>query len=135
MNNMDKFKKRLIKLSKHQLNAVVLGTGFGRLADIVEVYDTVFVLSDPEVNFKSRNVIYKENITSMLNAIDVTAIFVDMTHLPILESTTPLWHRWKSIILIEGDDPIGRDKSQSLYKNHYRCTDKHGVYHVWKIQL
>jgi hypothetical protein len=131
---MDKFKKRLSKLSKHPQNAVVIGSAFGRLSEIIDVYETVFIFSNEPLTLKSKNLISKESISSILNAINVTAICIDLDYLDHMEKTLSLWHRWKPLILIEGGEPISRDKSQSLYKNNYRCVDLHGVYHVWKFQ-
>ena len=131
---MDKFKKRLSKLSNNPQNAVVIGNGFQRLDDVLDIFDTVFVFSNEPSIVRAKNLILKESITSILNATNVTTILIDLEYLPLLEKTLPLWHRWHSLILIEGNDPIGRDKSQELYKNHYRCVELHGVYHVWKFQ-
>lgn len=133
MITMDKFKKRVSKLSKTPQNAVVIGSAFGRLDDLLDIYETVFIFSNTPV-VKARNLIPKASFESILTAINVTAIFIDLEYLHYMEKTLPLWHRWGSLILIEGNDPIGRDKSQSLYKNHYRCVELHGVYHVWKFQ-
>jgi len=132
---MDQFKKRLSKLSKHPQNAVVIGNGFERLTDLLDVFETVFIFSNKPASIKAKNLVPKESIISILNAINVTAILVDLEYLPSLEQTLPLWHQWRPLILIEGNDPIGRDKSQTLYKNHYRCVDQHSVYHIWKFQL
>ena len=134
MINMDKFKKRLSKLSKTPQNAVVIGSGFGRLPEFLEAFETVFIFSNSPISLKGKNLIRKESIGSILNAVNVTVIAIDLEYLEYLEQTLPLWHRWRSLVLIEGNDPIGRDKSQSLYKNHYRCVDLHGVYHIWKCQ-
>ena len=135
MITMDKFKKRLAKASKHQQNALVIGTGFNRLADLLDIYKTVFIFSNPPVEIKARNLIRKETIESTLSAIDVSVIFIDLDCLHLMPATIPLWHRWKPLIMIEGNDPIGRDKSQELYKNHYRCIELQGVHHIWKSQL
>lgn len=131
---MDKFKKKLSKLSKNQQNAVVIGNGFGRLAEMLDIFETVFIFSNEQSTIKAKNLIPKTSIDLISNAVNVTAILIDLEYLPLLEKTIPLWHRWHSLILIEGNEPIGRDKSQSLYKNHYRCVELHGVYHVWTFQ-
>ena len=132
---MDKFKKRLLKLSKHPQNALVIGNGFGRLNDVLDIFETVFIFSNDTIGIRAKNLIPKESINSILNAVNVTAILIDLEYLPLLEKTLPIWHRWHSLILIEGNNPIGRDKSQALYKNHYGCVELHGIYHVWKFQL
>ena len=131
---MNKFKKRLSKLSKNPQNAVVIGNGFGHLAELLDVFETVFIFSNNQLDIKAKNLIPKTSIDLISSAINVTAILIDLEYLSLLEKTLPLWHRWHSLILIEGNDPIGRDRSQELYKNHYRCVELHGVYHIWKFQ-
>ena len=59
---MTKFKKRLHKLSRNHAHALVLGSAFGILDQVVEIYNTVFVVSAEQPAFKAKNLVYKETI-------------------------------------------------------------------------
>ncbi len=58
---MAKFAKRLKKLSGYTENALVVGTAFGNLDQLLEIYINVFVINDEPPSVKARNLIYKEN--------------------------------------------------------------------------
>lgn len=131
---MDKFKKRIWKLIKHPKNAIVIGNGFGKLNELAEVFSTLFVFSWGEVSLKRKNIVSRENFLDLNQLSDVCAIIIDLNQIHHLSSMTEIWHRHQVYVLIEGDAPIGRELSQSLYASHFKCIDQHGFYHVWKQQ-
>jgi len=132
--SMDKIKKKLRKLSKIQGNALVLGSAFGNIENILTIYNTVFVIDENVPTAKAKNLIYKENF-NYLNAItEVTAIFVDLNRLDRFESVRDFWQRNNSKIIVEGNEPIGREFSKSLYDTGWRCTSTQGSFHVWENQ-
>lgn len=131
---MNKFKKRLTKLVRDPQNAVVLGQGFGQLQNILEIFKTVFIFSWDTVSYKAKNLIVRENFQELTPLTDISMILVDLDQLHHLENLMPVWNRNKCLIIVEGNDPVGREKSGVLYQNHFRCIDQHGIYHVWKQQ-
>jgi hypothetical protein len=42
------------------------------------------------------------------------------------------WQRNNSKVIIEGDEPIGREFSKPLYDTGWGCTSKQRVFHVWE---
>ena len=46
----------------------------------------------------------------------------------------PVFSRWKSIVVVEGNDPISRDYTQSLYHHGWKCTSQQGFFHVWELK-
>ena len=131
---MNKFKKRLTKIIGNTRNAVVLGHGFGQLPSILETFNTVFIFSWDYPNLKAKNLVFRENFNDLNPLHDVSAIFIDLDQIQHLETMSQIWHKNKCTVLIEGNDPIGRTLSGPLYRDHFRCTDRQGIYHIWKQQ-
>jgi hypothetical protein len=131
---MNKFKKRLTKIIGRPQNAVVVGQGFGQLENVLATFQTVFIFSWEVPDLRAKNLIFRENFNDLNPITDVSAIFIDLDQLQHLETISQIWHKNKCMILIEGYDPIGRNLSTALYRDHFRCTDQQESYHVWKQQ-
>jgi len=131
---MNKFKKRLTKSVGDLQNAVVVGQGFGQLDSIVETFSTVFIFSWDRPNLKAKNLVFRENFNDLEPIRDISSIFIDLDQIQHLEKISQIWHKNKCTILVEGNDPIERSVSGPLYRDHFRCTDQQGIYHIWKRQ-
>ena len=131
---MNKFKKRLTKSVGDLQNAVVVGQGFGQLDSIVETFSTVFIFSWEPPNLKAKNLVFRENFNDLDPIRDISSIFIDLDQIQHLEKISQIWHKNKCTILVEGNDPIERSVSCPLYRDHFRCTDQQGIYHIWKRQ-
>ena len=131
---MNKFQKRLSKISRKHTNALVIGKAFGCLIDIVDIYASVFVIDENSDGLKAKNLIYRETIDRLSNITDVGAIFLDLNELDKLELLTPVWQTHSSKIFIEGETAISREFSQPLYNTGWRCTSLQGIFHVWEQQ-
>ena len=129
---MNKFQKRLCKLDKNQVNAVVIGCAFGNLENILEIYATVFVIDDKLPTVKAKNLVYREDFYNLNAITEVGAIFFDLSRLDQFEMVKDFWQRNKSKVIIEGDEPIGREFSKPLYDTGWGCTSKQGLFHVWE---
>jgi urate oxidase len=128
---MDKFEKKLRKISKSHNNALVLGSAFGNLEKLLKIYSTVFVINKfPDI--KSKNLIYRENFDHLNSIIQVSAVFFDLNNLQYLKDLKDHWQRNDAIVVIEGNDPIGREFSKPLYDTGWGCTSLQGVFHVWE---
>jgi hypothetical protein len=131
---MNKFKKRLTKMVGNPQNAVVVGRGFGQLESILEIFKTVFIFSWDTPPLRAKNLVLRENFNDLNPLNEISAILIDLDQLHHLESVSPIWNKNKCTVLIEGNAPIGRELSKSLYRDHFRCIDQQGIYHVWKQQ-
>jgi hypothetical protein len=129
---MNKFQKRLSKLDKNQVNAVVIGTAFGNLENILEIYATVFVIDENFPTVKAKNLVYKENFDNLNAITEVNAIFFDLNRLDQFEMVKEFWRRNNSKVIIEGEEPIGREFSKPLYDTGWGCTSQQGLFHVWE---
>jgi hypothetical protein len=132
---MNKIQKRIRKLSRHSSNALVVGEAFGNLSILLEIFNTVFIISEKEPPIKARNLVYRENISNLNNITDVGAIFYDLSQIHQLESLQHFWSRNNSNIFIEGNEVIGREHSRSLYDSGWRATSQQGLFHVWEKQI
>ena len=131
---MNKIKKRLSKLSKNKNNALVIGTAFGQLEQLLDLYSTIFVVNESGTELKARNLIYRQSIERLDSIVNVGAVFFDITHICKLESLQTFWKKNNSLIFIEGGDPLPRDLSKPLYDSGWRCTSLQGAFHVWEQQ-
>ena len=131
---MNKFQKRLHKLSRNRAHALVLGSAFGILDQVVEIYDTVFVISSTQPSVKAKNLIYRQTIDRLDYIVNVGVVFLDMKHIGKLENLQTFWKKNNSLVLIEGNDVISRDLSKPLYDSGWRCTSLQGIFHVWEKQ-
>jgi hypothetical protein len=130
---MNKTVKRLTKLTGNPNNAVVIGTGFGMLSDILATYKTVFLFADHPPNFKVRNLVYRENFDDIAPLSDITAIIVDRDKVYNVSHLRPLWSRARPVIFVEGDEIINRTESRILWEGGYRPVEQVGFCHVWKL--
>jgi len=129
---MNKFEKRLKKSSGKGENSLVIGSAFGHLDFIINIYNTVFVIDKTLPLVKAKNLVYREDLTNLNNLAEIGAIFFDLSSIDQLELFESVWQRNKSNIIIEGNDPIDREFSTPLYKTGWRCTNTCGSFHVWE---
>ena len=135
MINMSKFNKRISRLTRNPLqNALVVGEGFDHLEDLLEIFQTVFLINEKSPSIRSRNLVYKENYDDLHLLVDISCVFFDLSKINDIALTVPVYSRWKSIVIVEGNDPIGRDYTQSLYNNGWKCTSQQGFFHVWELK-
>ena len=131
---MNKFQKRLSKLSTNHETAIVIGHGFGYLEQIIEIYNTVFVIGGQPPLLKSKNLIYRENFNKISQIPEVGAIFFDLSEVHRFEEVLLGWQGNRAIIVIEGNEPIDRTLSKFLYNSFYECTGLHGFFHIWELK-
>jgi hypothetical protein len=129
---MNKSKKRLLKLSRNHVHALVLGSAFGILDQVVEIYDTVFVISENQPTTRAKNLVYKESFVKLDHLQDIASIFIDHNELCNLEKVEVLWKKHNSKIFIEGDTIIDNSIAKPLYDSGWACTSLQGIFHVWE---
>lgn len=129
---MSKFIKRVQKCSQTTGNALVVGTAFGNLEEILKIYNTVFVVSPTPPSLRARNLVYRQEFNNLNQLTEINTIFLDLDTVDRLSELTMLWQGNKSVIIIEGDEVIGRDKSVPLYNTQWGCTSTQGFFHVWE---
>jgi hypothetical protein len=131
---MAKFEKRLRKSIPHIENALVIGRGFDKLSEVLEIFNTVFLISNNRPDVRSKKLVYKEDYSDLVNVVDITAVFVDLDHITNLEHINPILKKGHTVVFVQGSDPIGREFSKPLYDNGYQCIELQEHYHTWKLK-
>ena len=129
---MTKIQKRLHKLSRNNAHALVLGSAFGILDQVVEIYDTVFVVSTDQPAVRAKNLVYKETFVKLDHIQNIASIFIDHNELCNLDKIEALWKKHNSIIFVEGGVRIDNTIAKPLYDSGWACTSLQGIFHVWE---
>jgi hypothetical protein len=132
---MAKFQKRLRKMSVNSTNALVIGHGFGKIEDIVQTFNSVFITFYDNIDFKSKNLIYREKIDDLSTLVEIGAVFIDLKNLNKLSEVMPMIRKYRAPVLIEGRDMISKELAQPLIDFGYRPTDQSDSFYVWKPQV
>ena len=111
---MNKSQKRLHKLSRDHTHALVLGSAFGILDQVIEIYDTVFVVSEAQPTVKAKNLVYKETFVKLDHIQNIASIFVDLKEINHLDKIQATWIKHNSIVFIEGNDKIDKFMAKAL---------------------
>jgi len=129
---MSKFKKRLQKTFSTQFNAVVYGTGFGYLEEILDVFSTVFVLDD-QPNVKKKNLVFLEKGSDLNILQEIKVIFIDRNKVNDIDYLIPIIKKHRPDIAIEGNDALEREYSKTIYASGYFYRDSQGIFHTWGL--
>lgn len=129
---MSKFEKRLSKILKKPQNAIIIGDGFGHLDIFLENFKTVFYINETFPSIRAKNLVYRENSTDLSSLPDISAIIFNLSTVHNLHLYTEVWKKHKSVVIIEGEEPIGRNLSKPLYDTHWGCTSLQGFFHIWE---
>lgn len=130
---MNKFQKRIVKMSKSCQAAIVIGDAFGHLEELLEIFGTVFVVADQPPTIRAKNLVYRESFDKFEQMSEINFMFYNLNTVGLLERSTGLWYRNKPIVIIEGRDVIEREFSKALYASRYNAVHQEEEYHVWKL--
>jgi hypothetical protein len=129
---MDKFIKKINKISKITENALVIGDGFGNLPNILLAHNSVFIVDSNDISMRSKKLIYRENLNNLTSLTHVRVIYIDLNKLNRLEELKMFWSNNKACVIIEGGEPISREFSKPLYDTGWNCTRVEKHFHVWE---
>ena len=129
---MTKFSKRIKKINRRARNLLVIGTAFGNLEELLDSFDTVFVVSSNPPIIKKRNLIYRENYNDIHTLTDVDIIIVDFDHSNFIPELTQVWRRTNPAIVVQGPDLISKDIQKILKSDHYNIVEVAKGYYLWK---
>lgn len=124
--------KKLSKTGHDLINALIIGRGFGNIEEILEIFQSVFIISSTRPIIRARNLIYYENFEFVSHLTGISFIMFDKSSLVYLNKTLPIWDFCKPLILIEGEEFIERPTADILYQFGYRPWEKNKKYHIWK---
>lgn len=130
--DMNKFKKRLMKIPRVNSSALVLGAAFGQLEQILDIFDSVFVIDYNVPAIKAKNLIHKEDFDRIASISDIGIILVDLSNLAQLAQIQPIWQKNLSKVCVEGNERIDKHLAKPLYDTGWACTSLQGMFHVWE---
>jgi len=128
---MSKFTKRVLSSSKNHRNCLVLGSGLGYLNEIVDVFDTVFIVFEKSHDIRKRNIIYRENLSNIDILSDIDFVFVDAEYFDILKQLRPVWLKCRPVFLLEGEDIFGLENYKYLRSESYALVEKYKNMQKW----
>lgn len=129
---MDKFEKKIRKLISIPENALVVGSGIGNLPSILNYHNSVFVVDHIGQTIRSKKIIYREDFVRLHELTNIQVIYIDLINLIRLELLKDIWQRHRSLVVVEGGEPIGRDLSKPFYDTSWGCTSVEKRFHVWE---
>jgi hypothetical protein len=129
---MTKFSKRIRKIDRKARNLLVVGTAFGNLEELLDSFDTVFVVGSSPPTIKKRNLVYRENYDNIQSLTDIDIILVDFDHGNFIPELTQVWRRTNPSIVVQGPDLISKDIQKILKSDHYNIVDVAKGYYLWK---
>jgi len=120
---MSKFAKRIKKLNKKARNVLVVGNAWGNVQEIIDSYNTIFLVDDHQRVIRARNIVYRENFDNIHSLHDVDVILLDLDHQNHLVDLLPLFKRWSSLIIIEGPELISKENQTFLKAHNYQIVE------------
>lgn len=131
---MTKFKKRITKnIRKNLQDAIVIGEGFGMLDEILDTFNSVFILEGPK-DVKAINLINRTNTKALYGLYTVGALFVDLKYIHMLDKLETVLNNPAPDIFIEGNDVIQREYSKTIYRLGYVAVSQLGWCHQWSVK-
>jgi len=131
---MSKFAKRIKKLNKKARNVLVVGNAWGNVQEIIDSYNTIFLVDNHRRIIRARNIVYRENFDNIHSLHDVDLILLDLDHQNHLVDLLPLFKRWSSLIIIEGPELISKENQNFLKSHNYQIVEIHKTYFQWKLR-
>jgi hypothetical protein len=129
---MNKFIKRLQKIVGPFENAVVIGQGKSVIEIIVPIFKNVFVYDDVPIEYRAKNIVFREGFKYVDISESITACFVDRKKLDQIKSVSATVNRYRPCIFIEGIDRLIRPDNIPLFDFGYLYHDTWMNYHYWK---
>ena len=87
---MNKFIKRTKKLVGKVEFCAVIGNGFGFLDDIIEMFSSVFIISNTDDKHKNKKIIYLEDYSLLSDVSEIGVLFVERHHADKIKLLTSL---------------------------------------------
>lgn len=129
---MDKFRKRLQKIIRSPENAIILGQGKPVIEMIVPMFKNIFVYNDSPIEYRAKNIVFREGFKYVDISESITVCFVDREKLDQVKSISSIVNRYRPHIFIEGTDRLLRPDNIPLFDFGYLYNDTWMDYHYWK---
>lgn len=131
---MSKLIKSLQKIKKKIGNCIVLGNAWGNLDDLVNNFDSVFIISLDEERLKSKNIVYRDNFNDPTLFSNINFVFINLNLLDEFEKLKPAVLLFKPSILIGYGDYLDTKRSKYFNSIGYDLTTLRKDYQVWRLK-
>ena len=131
---MSKFAKRLKKLGKKHLDcAIHVGSDFSNLENLIETFNTVFVVSIIPPPIKDRKIIHIQDLDYAASLFGIDMIFVNQgfDH-DRLRFFPALLRKTHAVVLLNENYDISVDFREFLFKERYEMIEILMGYQIWK---
>ena len=130
-----KFSKRIRKGNRTARNVLVLGTAWGNLEDLLDTFDTVFVINGSLPRIQKRNVVYRETFDNINILTDIDLIIVDLDQEKFIPELVQVWRKTAPTIIVQGPELISTEYQKILKADHYAIREVAKGYYVWRNKI
>ncbi len=129
---MTAFAKKVAKAVKRPDTCIIIGNAFGHLDEIVETFNTVFILSSGDRVVKGKNVVYRESFDDITALPPVTAIFFNKETLEQINLVEKVIEKNRAMVFVEGDSQISENQHLYMKKKKYKLTETFKDHQRWE---
>ncbi len=129
---MTAFAKKVAKAVKRPETCIVVGNAFGHLQELSETFNTVFIFSSSDREFKGKNVVYRESFEDVTVLPPITAVFFNRGTVEQLDIVEKVIEKNRAIIFIEGNETIHENYHLYLKKKKYKLTESFKDHQRWE---
>ena len=131
---MSKYTKRINKIVKNPRNALVVGSAFGMLNELVGLFSTIFVISDDAEKIRHKTIVYRNSVNDLILVSDVDIILVDLNYFNTIKHLHTVWRKTKPAILLQGSTFSDKKIQKLLNSENYFGTEQTSHYIIWKTR-
>jgi hypothetical protein len=128
---MSKFCKRILSANKNQRNCLVVGSGLGYIDEILEHFNTVFLIFNETCRVRKSNIVRRENFELLDTLTDIDFVFVDEKYFSDFKKLRPVWLRCRPVFLLEGEDLFGLENYKYFRSENYALVEKYKNMQKW----
>jgi len=131
---MSKFVKRLSSYLTRVDNAVVLGSEFFALEDLLSDFQNVFVYDPDGCSVKRKNLIPKLRFDDTKLLPFINLIVVEEKYHCEIGNFIPMAHKNSTPIIVVSQDIPSKKINRALEKNHYELAETRDTLYIYRIK-
>ena len=131
---MSKQAKRISKLLKNPRNALVLGSAFDFLNELVGLFSTIFVINENPNRIRHKTVVYRDSIDGIGAIQDVDIIFIDVEYTNEIKNLHSVWRKSNPVVLLGCSKFSDKKILKLMNSENYYAVEQTDHYIIWKTQ-
>ena len=129
---MTKFIKKITKNVKDTQSCIVLGRGYGHFDELIEIFKTVFVLSNGVDEIRKKNIVYRTDFSDTDPLPYIGAVFVDEDQFDNLGTIDSIIRKHKLLIYVGTREFIPTEYAKFFNKRNYEVVEIFKDSQLWK---